>query len=124
MIAAPALARRTDVSSSHEAAARMTGNRAAKELAAVKLALSRHPDSTSAELAYLASDIGETHLAQTVMQWRSTLGRRLSTGEDAGMFEATCPSPSGSRPFRSVDPNIAPCEVAGIRSIRWRVKGE
>ena len=124
MISAHELARATDVQSSHEAASRIATARAETELAAVAKALAIYPGSTSKELAEATPEIG-FEIGQGPDEWRSTCGRRLPTGEDMGLFEATCPSPSRSRPFRKVDEAIKPCAVSGIRSIRWELtKGE
>lgn len=122
MISAHELVRASDVSSSHEAARIAVKHSVARELAAVATALALFNSSTSKELAALTERIGREDLGQTPEEWRTTCARRLPTGEDQGIFEATCPSPSKSRPMRAVDVAIKPCAISGIRSIRWNVK--
>lgn len=118
------LARSTDVSSSHEAAERKarTG-RLANELNAALQAVERHSGHTSKELPLLTEDIGLELLHQGPERWRMTLARRLPNLDDAGLISAEAPSHSPRRPWRKVNPKIAPCEVSGVRSIRWYRKG-
>lgn len=119
------LARSADVSSSHEAAEReVRSGRVATELNAALRAVERHSGHTSKELPLLTEDIGLEMLHQGPERWRMTLARRLPNLDDKGLIAAEAPSYSPRRPWRRVNPKIAPCGVSGVRSIRWHRKGD
>ena len=89
--------------------------------AAVLSALHRHPGSTARELSRSTPDAGAA-IGQSPTEWDYTCSRRLPGLEDAGMAEVVAPSFSERRPRRLIDPNVKPCAVTGLRSIRWWTK--
>lgn len=95
--------------------------RAAAESVAVLEALRRFPESTSAELAARAPEIGRK-IGQDPTAWRTTCARRLPGLEDRGAVRATVPSFDLHRPFRDIDPELPPCTASkrAGRCIRWR----
>ena len=93
-------ARNTDASSSHEAAAKVERTGAAKAQAQEVLqAFTRFPMATTAELAQLAN------LNRTMVARRAP---ELATGGFLVRYEP--------------GKDTVPCEVTGIKCVRWRVR--
>lgn len=115
------IVRRSDSGASAAAAVEVveSGAEAAQVLYVIGLVTSL-PGRTSAELAQETAEVG-ARLGFGPAAWRYTLARRLSTAEDGGAGPIVghewrfVPQ----RPWREVEPDLAPCRCSGKRAIRW-----
>lgn len=121
------LHRADDQGGSIAAAARaVETGRAETEARLVLEALRLHPGATRAELAKWTAAAFAPRAGQAADEWAYTCGRRLSGLEDRGLVRAIANRPSVRRPWREVDPNVAPCTVSpgAPQSLRWWPKEE